>query len=40
MLLTFKDFAAGQVYKSGPYVVSKDDIGAFCDVLGHSSEML
>ena len=40
MLLTFNDFAAGQVYKSGPYVVSKDDIGAFCDVLGHGSEML
>jgi acyl dehydratase len=40
MLLTFNDFAAGQVYKSGPYVVSNDDIVAFCDVLGHSPEML
>jgi acyl dehydratase len=39
-MLTFNDFAAGQIYKSGPYVVSKDDIGAFCNVLGLSPEML
>ena len=39
-MLAFKDFAPAQIYKSGPYVVSEDDIGMFCNVLGHSLEML
>ncbi|MFL6798143.1 MAG: MaoC family dehydratase N-terminal domain-containing protein [Xanthobacteraceae bacterium] len=40
MLLTLSDFSAGQVYKSGPYVVSNDDVTGFFEVLGHSPETL
>ena len=33
-MLTFKDFAVGQIYRSGPCVVSKDEVQILYNALG------